>query len=97
MLAEAQKKYPSKRVAFIDVEHALDPNYAQALGLDVDEIIFSQPDSAETALDLMGQLAESGELSAIVLDSVAQLTPLKELEGEVGDAEMAGRARLMSK
>jgi len=94
-LAQVQKKYPKSGVAFIDVEHALDPDYAQQLGLNMDELILSQPDSAEQALNIMNELAASGEIKAIILDSVAKLVPRKEVEGEVGDAEMAMRARLM--
>lgn len=94
-LAEVQKKYPKKKVAFIDVEHALDTDYARTLGLDMDEVWLSQPDSAEEALEVMGKLVASGELKAVVLDSVAQLTPMKEITGEAGDSEMGGRARLM--
>ena len=94
-LAEVQKARPDKKVAYIDVEQALDPVYAQVLGLDMDEVIFSQPWSAEEALDIIDKLANSNEISAIVLDSVAQLVPKKELEGEIGSSEMGMRARLL--
>lgn len=95
-LAEVQKKYPEKRVAFIDVEHALDPEYAGVLGLKMDELILCQPNSAEEALGIMEMLCASGEVKAVILDSVAKLTPRKELDGDIGDAEMGMRARLMS-
>lgn len=95
-LAETQKNYPDKKVAYIDLEQAVDPKYATALGLDMENVIFSQPNSAEAALGIMEALCESWEVKAIVLDSVAKLTPKKELEGEIWDSEMAMRARLMS-
>jgi len=95
-LAEVQKKFPDKKVAFIDVEHALDPEYARTLGLNMDEVIFSQPSWWEEALGIMDMLIDSWEVKAIVLDSVAKLTPRKEVEGDIWDAEMAWRARLMS-
>lgn len=95
-LSEMQKAYPKKRVAFIDVEHALDPKYAKDIGLDMDEIVFCQPQSAEEALQIMEELVDSWEISAIILDSVAKLTPMKEVNGETGQAEMWMRARLMS-
>lgn len=95
-LAEVQNAYPDKKVAFIDVEHALDPDYAEVLGLNMKDLIFSQPDGAEQALEIMEALANSGEVKAIILDSVAQLTPAKELEWEMGAPEMGGRARLLS-
>lgn len=96
-LAEVQKKYPDKKVAFIDVEHALDPDYAEHLGLNMKDVLFSQPDSAEQALDIMEEIAASGEVKAIILDSVASLLPNKELEGSTADSEMGMRARLMGK
>ena len=95
-LAEVQKAYPEKKVAFIDVENALDPVYAEKLWLNMKELIFCQPNSAEEALIVMEKLCESGEIKAIILDSVAQLTPNKELNGSIWDAEMGMRARLMS-
>ncbi len=94
-LAEVQKKYPEKKVAFIDVEHAIDLEYAKKLGLNLESLLISQPNSAEQALGIMEALAGSWEVKAIVLDSVAKLTPRKELEWDIGDAEMWGRARLM--
>lgn len=95
-LAEVQKAYPEKAVAFIDVEHALDPDYAEVLWLKMDELIFAQPTSAEEALDIVHELADSWEVRAIIIDSVAKLTPKKEVEWNIWDAEMAMRARLMS-
>lgn len=94
-LAQMQKAYPKDKVAFIDVEHALDPDYAQVLGLNMDDLYLSQPDTAEIALDTLDKIVCSGEFKCVVLDSVAQLTTEKELAGEMGDAEMGGRARLM--
>ncbi|NDD28009.1 MAG: recombinase RecA [Proteobacteria bacterium] len=82
--------------AFIDVEHALDPTYAQALGVDCENLLVSQPDSGEQALEILEQLARSGALDVIVLDSVAALVPRAEIEGEMGDAHVGLQARLMS-
>ncbi len=93
-IAEAQKA--GEICAFIDVEHAFDPTYAAALGVDVDALIFSQPDSGEQALGIVELLTESGGIGTIVIDSVAALVPQKELEGEMGDAVMGAQARLMS-
>lgn len=95
ILAQAQKKYPNKKLAFLDIEHALSPDYARTLGLDIDNIFLSQPDSAEGALEIMDALVSSGEFKVVVLDSVAQLTPNVELTKEIGDAEFGARARLM--
>jgi len=83
--------------AYIDVEHALDPAYAATFGLDMDKVIFSQPDSAEQALDILDDLVESDLVDMIVLDSVAALSPQRELDGEMGDETMGLLARLMSK
>lgn len=83
--------------AFIDAEHAFDPTYATNLGVDLKELIFSQPDSAEQALDLVESLANSGIVDLVVVDSVAALVPKVELEGEMGDQQMGLQARLMSK
>lgn len=83
-------------VAFIDAEHALDPDYAKTLGFDVKESIFSQPDSGEEALNITKDLADSRLISCIVVDSVAALTPQKELDGEIGDALVGAQARMMS-
>ena len=82
--------------AFIDMEHALDPAYAARLGVDVDTLYVSQPDNGEQALEICEALVRSGSLSVVVVDSVAALVPLKELEGEMGDAVMGLQARLMS-
>ena len=95
-LSEVQKAYPDSKVAFLDIENALDPEYAEKLWLNMNDVLFSQPNSAEEALNLMEMLCESWEVKAIVLDSVAKLTPLKELNGDIGDAEMGMRARLLS-
>lgn len=94
VLAEAQAK--GLQVAFIDVEHALDPKYAAKLGVDMDRVLISQPDSAEQALEVLEALVRSGEVSIVVLDSVAALAPRAELEGEYGDALVGVIARLMS-
>jgi recombination protein RecA len=82
--------------AFIDMEHALDPAYAARLGVDIDSLYVSQPDTGEQALEICEALVRSGGLSVVVVDSVAALVPLKELEGEMGDAVMGLQARLMS-
>jgi len=95
-LAEVQRAYPDKKVWYIDVEFALDPDYAKALWLDMDNVVFCQPNSAEEALSIMEELCGSWEIKAVVLDSVAKLTPMKELSWEIWDAEMGMRARLMS-
>lgn len=92
-LAEAQKA--GLQVAFVDVEHALDPKYATLLGVDMDNVLISQPDSAEQALEVVEALARSGQVAVIVLDSVAALTSRAELNGEFGDALVGVIARLM--
>lgn len=84
------------RAAFIDAEHALDIAYAKALGVNIDELILVQPDNAEQALDIVEGLVSSGIVNLIVVDSVASLVPQKELEGDMGDAQMGVQARLMS-
>jgi recombination protein RecA len=84
-------------VAYVDVEHALDPAYAKVFGLDMDKVIFSQPDSAEQALDIVEDLVESDLVDMIILDSVAALSPHAELDGEMGDQQMGLLARLMGK
>ena len=94
VIAEAQKM--GATAAFIDVEHALDPDWAQVCGVDIDNLIVSQPDSGEQALDLVEIYARSGEVDVIVVDSVAALVPKAEIEGEMGDAHMGLTARLMS-
>ena len=94
VIAEAQKK--NGTAAYIDVENALDPTYAKALGVQVDKLLISQPDSAEQALEITDYLVRSGALDIIVIDSVAALVPKAELEGEMGDVHMGLQARLMS-
>lgn len=93
VLANAQK---SGEVAFIDAEHALDPQYAAKIGLDVDKLLVSQPSSGEQALEITEMLVRSNAVDAIVVDSVAALVPRAELEGEMGDAHVGLQARLMS-
>ena len=94
-IAEAQKK--GGQTAFIDAEHSIDPIYAKKLGVDIDELILSQPDSGEEALEITELLAQSGEISLIVVDSVAALVPQAELDGVMGDNQVGLQARLMSK
>ena len=94
ILAEAQKK--GGVVAFIDVEHALDPTYARACGVNVDELLVSQPDTGEQALEITETLIRSGGVDCVVVDSVAALVPRAEIEGEMGDSFVGIQARLMS-
>ncbi len=94
VIAEAQKK--GGMAAFIDVEHALDPAYARRLGVDVDNLLVSQPDYGEQALEITGALIASGSIDVLVVDSVAALVPKAELDGEMGDSHMGLQARLMS-
>jgi recombination protein RecA len=94
VVAEAQKA--GGLVAFIDAEHALDPSYARAVGVDIDNLLCSQPDTGEQALEITDTLIRSGALDVIVIDSVAALVPRAEIEGEMGDAQMGLQARLMS-
>ncbi len=94
VVAEAQKK--GGMAAFIDVEHALDPIYARKLGVDVDNLLVSQPDYGEQALEITGALIASGSIDVLVVDSVAALVPKAELDGEMGDSHMGVHARLMS-
>ena len=94
ILASAQKK--GGEVAFIDVEHALEPAYARALGVDIDSLLISQPDTGEQALEITEQLVRSGALDVVVVDSVAALLPRSELEGEMGESSVGVIARLMS-
>ena len=94
-IAEIQKK--DGKAAFIDAEHAIDPVYAANLGVNIDELILSQPDSGEQALEITEMLAKSGAIDLIVIDSVAALVPQAELNGEMGDAQVGLQARLMSK
>lgn len=94
MIAEAQKL--GGYAAFIDAEHALDPVYARKLGVDVDNLLISQPDNGEQALEICDALVRSGAIDIIVIDSVAALVPRAEIEGEMGDSHMGLQARLMS-
>src|SRR5271170_1513581 len=94
VIAEAQKL--GGQAAFIDAEHALDPSYARKLGVDVDNLLVSQPDNGEQALEIAEALIRSGGVDIIVVDSVAALVPRAELEGDMGDAQMGLQARLMS-
>jgi recombination protein RecA len=94
VLAEMQKS--GGQAAFIDAEHALDPEYARRIGVDVDNLLISQPDSGEQALEIVQTLVASNAVDIIVVDSVAALTPRAEIEGEMGDAQMGAQARLMS-
>ena len=94
IIAEAQKK--GGEVAFVDVEHALDPQYAAALGVDVDNLLVSQPDSGEQALEIMEALVRSGAVDVVVLDSVAALTTKADIDGNMGDSNVGQLARLMS-
>jgi len=94
VIAEMQKL--GGTAAFIDAEHALDPNYAGKLGVDVDNLLVSQPDTGEQALEIADMLVRSGSVDVVVIDSVAALTPKAEIEGEMGDSHMGLQARLMS-
>ncbi|HET8549971.1 MAG TPA: recombinase RecA [Bryobacteraceae bacterium] len=94
LIAEAQKA--EGVAAFIDAEHALDPTYARRLGVDIDNLLLSQPDSGEQALEIASALAATGDIDLIVIDSVAALVPKAELEGEIGDSFVGIQARLMS-
>lgn len=94
VLAEAQKN--GGEVAFIDVEHALDPEYARNLGVDIDNLLVSQPDTGEQALEITEALVRSGALDVIVIDSVAAMVPRAEIEGDMGDSHVGLQARLMS-
>ena len=94
VIAEAQKE--GGIAAFIDAEHALDPVYAKALGVNIDELLISQPDTGEQALEIADMLVRSGAMDVIVVDSVAALVPKAEIEGEMGDQQMGLQARLMS-
>ena len=94
VIAEAQKL--GGTAAFVDAEHALDANYSRKLGVDVENLLVSQPDSGEQALEIAEVLIRSGAIDIVVVDSVAALVPRAELEGEMGDAQMGLQARLMS-
>ena len=94
ILAEVQKK--GGIAAFVDAEHALDPDYARRLGVEIEDLLISQPDTGEQALEIVESLVRSGEMGVIVVDSVAALTPRAEIEGEMGDQQIGLQARLMS-
>ncbi len=94
VVAEAQKQ--GGTAAFVDAEHALDPSYAERLGVDMDELLVSQPDTGEQALEITDMLVRSGAVDVVVVDSVAALTPKAEIEGEMGDTHVGLQARLMS-
>ncbi|MGA1437586.1 MAG: recombinase RecA, partial [Ilumatobacteraceae bacterium] len=94
VVAEAQRN--GGVCAYIDAEHAMDPIYARAIGVDVDELLISQPDTGEQALEIADMLVRSGAIDVIVIDSVAALTPRAEIEGEMGDTHVGLQARLMS-
>ena len=94
VLAEAQKM--GGEVAFVDAEHALDPTYARALGVNVEDMLISQPDTGEQALEITEALVRSGAIDVVVVDSVAALVPRAEIEGEMGDSFVGLHARLMS-
>ncbi len=94
VVAEAQKK--GGTAAFVDAEHALDPNYAEKIGVNIGELLVSQPDTGEQALEIVDMLVRSGAVDIIVVDSVAALTPKAEIEGEMGDSHVGLQARLMS-
>ncbi|NQZ22840.1 MAG: recombinase RecA [Colwellia sp.] len=94
VIAEAQRN--GKICAFIDAEHALDPTYAQKLGVDINQLLISQPDTGEQALEICDMLSRSGAVDVIVVDSVAALTPKAEIEGDIGDSHMGLAARMMS-
>jgi len=94
--AAAEFQKAEGTVAFIDAEHALDPEYAKKIGVDIDNLLLSQPDSGEQALEIAEALVRSGSVDLIVIDSVAALTPRSEIEGDMGDMQMGSQARLMS-
>ncbi|MEA3020368.1 MAG: recombination protein RecA, partial [Actinomycetota bacterium] len=94
VVAEAQRN--GGICAYIDAEHAMDPAYASAIGVDIDELLISQPDTGEQALEITDTLIRSGALDVVVIDSVAALTPRAEIEGEMGDTHVGLQARLMS-
>jgi recombination protein RecA len=94
VVAEIQKA--GGTAAFVDAEHALDPSYAEKLGVNIQDLLVSQPDTGEQALEITDMLVRSGAVDVVVIDSVAALTPKAEIEGEMGDAQMGAHARLMS-
>ncbi len=95
IVAEAQRR--GSLAAFVDAEHALDPDYAKKIGVNIDDLLVSQPDNGEQALDIVEALVKSGRVGVVVVDSVAALTPQAEIDGEMGDMQMGLQARLMSK
>src|SRR5690606_7408075 len=94
VIAEVQRQ--GGTAAFVDAEHALDPVYAEKVGVNVDDLLISQPDTGEQALEITDMLVRSGAVDVIVVDSVAALTPKAEIEGEMGDSHVGLQARLMS-
>ena len=94
VIAEAQRK--GKTCAFVDAEHALDPVYAEKLGVNIDELLVSQPDTGEQALEICDMLVRSGAVDVVIVDSVAALTPKAEIAGDMGDSHVGLQARLMS-
>ena len=94
VIAQAQKQ--GKTCAFIDAEHALDPIYAKKLGVNIEDLLISQPDTGEQALEICDMLVRSGAVGVVIVDSVAALTPKAEIEGDMGDSHMGLQARLMS-
>ncbi len=94
VIAQAQRR--GGTAAFVDAEHALDPGYAEKIGLDIDDLLVSQPDTGEQALEITDTLVRSGAVDVVVIDSVAALTPKAEIEGEMGDSHVGLQARLMS-
>ena len=94
MVAEVQKR--GGIAGFIDAEHALDPAYAQALGVNIDELLLSQPDSGEQGLEIAGKLIDSGAVDLVVIDSVAALVPRAEIDGDIGDSHVGLQAWMMS-
>ena len=95
VVAEAQRN--GGVCAYIDAEHAMDPVYAKAIGVDIDQLLISQPDTGEQALEICDMLVRSGALDVVVIDSVAALTPKAEIEGDMGDSHVGLQARLMAK
>jgi len=95
IVAESQRK--GEVAAYVDAEHSLDPDYSRRLGVKIDDLLISQPDTGEQALDIVESLVRSGKIAVIVVDSVAALTPKAEIEGEMGDQQVGLQARLMSK
>jgi len=94
---EAQRKFPDKKVAYIDTEHAFDVSYAEKIGLDTSNMLFAQPDFGEQAMDILMKLVESGAFSIVVVDSVTAITPKAEIEGDMTDQTIGLQARIMSK